>query len=326
MGALEEGGGGAAILRQPPQLRFRKMFLEKLKSPTGSSTKPVNALIGITHCEHISRAPGKLLQHFDLGKVRVLKFIDQNELGPGALPLQQLRIFHQQFIGTENHMAKGAQITLPQHALHGFENRCDFAAAAQGFFIGNLVNVFGPDDPGNGKLAALDPMHIFRVLPRPDQFILAAAHEFKQVVEKLGYVGRAYKMIQLQLADVLPQKDPQLLVIEHTKTAPGADEQVVAIGVECRNLQALSTGTAQLLPSALQHFFGGVVGVSQRKDFIRTGMPLPDQVSDPADEDCRLSRARTRYCQHWPSYMLDSLLLLWVRLDGRAGFRLGNSH
>ncbi len=83
-----------------------------------------------------------------------------------------------------------------------------------------------------------------------------------------------------------------------------------------RNLQAFGLVPAQFILGALQHFLGGVVGVSQREDFIRAGMPLAHQMRNPADEDSRLSSTRTRDHKHRPGDVLDGLLLLCVRLDG----------
>ena len=90
--ALEDGSGRAPIFRKNDQLRFQERFLEQFEGSARSSAEAVNSLVRITYSEDILIGAGKRLQNFKLGKVRILKLIDQNEACTGTCALQQRRL------------------------------------------------------------------------------------------------------------------------------------------------------------------------------------------------------------------------------------------
>src|SRR5579864_1170576 len=108
----------------------------------------------------------------------------------------------------QDHVSEGAEIAFVQHALDGFKDECDFAAAAECLFIGEIVRVFGFADPRYWKLAALDPAHVVRVLLGSDEFIVTAPNKVEEIVQKFCDIGGADEIIQAQLANVATQKDP----------------------------------------------------------------------------------------------------------------------
>ena len=68
----------------------------------------------------------------------------------------------------------------------------------------------------------------------------------------------------------------------------------------------------QFRAHALLHFGGGVVGVGERKNFVRAGVALANQVGDALREDGSLAGAGAGNHQHRSMNVLDGLPLAFV--------------
>src|SRR5580698_4562968 len=136
-----------------------------------------------------------------------------------------------------DHVAKCAEIVFMQHALDRREYAGDFLAASNDLFVRQSIGIFRFTDPRNGDLAPLKLMHISSVFLRVDQIILAAPHETQEIMEKLADIGCAHEVVQAQVADTLPQIDPQILVIEHAELFTAPAQELIAIFMEGGDLQ-----------------------------------------------------------------------------------------
>ncbi len=143
---------------------------------------------------------------------------------------------------------------------------------------------------------------------------MTAAHEVQQVMQKLADVGRNYEMFQVEFAQPFAEENPQIVVIEHAELFAIADQEVVAIGVESRDLYG-SGLAANLSPDPLAHFCGCVVGVCEGENFVGPGIAGLDELSDSADQDGGLAGASAGDDQQRSVQVLDGLTLAVVRLE-----------
>jgi hypothetical protein len=116
-------------------------------------------------------------------------------------------------------VAERTQTLVGQPAFYDLKNSGDFLAAAERFFFGQLVAVFGLGNAVNFEFTALEALHIGAVLHRGDQLVLAAAHEIEKVFEELSDLGGSDVVLEVQLADALAQEDVEVDLIEDLKTA-----------------------------------------------------------------------------------------------------------
>src|SRR5260370_1299932 len=84
-GGTQDWSCGTPVLAQHNQFGSRKLAVKQLKCGTGSSSKVVNRLVGIADGEDISFPASECGEDLDLGKIRVLKLIHQDEACPLAL-------------------------------------------------------------------------------------------------------------------------------------------------------------------------------------------------------------------------------------------------
>ena len=82
-GRTKDGRRGTAILLQYNQLGPGKVPVEQLECLAGGAAKTVNRLVGIAHGEQISIRAGEARKNLNLGEVRVLKLVGQDEAGMG---------------------------------------------------------------------------------------------------------------------------------------------------------------------------------------------------------------------------------------------------
>ena len=66
------------------------MPAEEIKRRARCSAETINGLVRISDREDVSVVPRQSRQNLDLREVSVLKFVDQNEAGAGALLFQAL--------------------------------------------------------------------------------------------------------------------------------------------------------------------------------------------------------------------------------------------
>ena len=118
-----------------------------MKCGTGCATKPVDGLIGISDAEDVRFGSRQRRKNLDLREVGILKFVDQDETGAGALSSQQLLVAGEQLVGTRDHVAERAQIFFAQPALSGGEDTGNFLAASDDLGIAQLI--FRLRNPGN---------------------------------------------------------------------------------------------------------------------------------------------------------------------------------
>src|ERR1039458_9366042 len=140
-----------------------------------------------------------------------------------------------------------------------------------------------------------------------------------QAVEELTDIGSADKMLEPQLANTASQVHPEIFVVEHTKIGAATLEQSVAPGMKCAGLQAADGTTLQFPSNASQHFCGGVVGIGERKNFVRAGMTFADEVGHALREDGGLPRAGAGDHQHRAMNVSDGLPLAFIGDDFRRG-------
>ena len=134
-------------------------------------------------------------------------------------------------------MAERAQIFFAQPAFGRGEHAGNFLAASDHLGIAQLI--FRLRDPGNRQFAALQPRNILRVFFRRDQFVVAAAEEAQQIVEKLSDIGRPNVVFQMKLVNSLAQINPEIFFVEHAKVFPSALQQVEAIIMKCGGMNRL---------------------------------------------------------------------------------------
>ena len=79
-----------------------------MKRGARSPAKTVDGLIGIAHGEDVRFGSGQCRQNFDLGEVRILKFVDENEGAARPLRSQQLLVTGEHPVGAGDHVAEGA--------------------------------------------------------------------------------------------------------------------------------------------------------------------------------------------------------------------------
>ncbi len=153
---------------------------------------------------------------------------------------------------------------------------------------------------------------------RADQFVLAAAHEIQQGVEELAHIGGANEILQPQIANVAPQINPKIFVVEDSEVGLAAMEQAIAPGMKGEHLKAVSVLSLEFRLYAPLHFFGGVVGVGKSKNLVGARTALTDQMGNTLREDSRLSGAGAGQNQHRAMDVLNGFPLAFVGLNLRS--------
>ena len=173
----------------------------------------------------------------------------------------------QQPVSLGNHVAKGSEIIRLQHALDRAKYGANLLAAPQPLFIAKGIRIFRFRHPGNGEGTAAQLVHVFGVHLRAHQLILAMPQELEKVVEELSNVRGTHEIVEAQFPDPFPQKNPEVLIVQHAESAAVGFQQFVAIGMEGDGAQFRNVSAAQLCLHALAHLFRCVVGISQAEDF-----------------------------------------------------------
>ena len=126
-------------------------------------------------------------------------------------------------------------------------------------------------------------------------------------------------MLEPKIANPASQEHPEILVVEHTETSAATVQQSVTPGMKGASLQAVDGGTLQFLADAGQHLRGGIVGVGERKNFVRAGVTFADEVGHALREHGGLPRAGPGNHQHRTMNVFDGLLLAFIGEDLRRG-------
>ena len=209
-----------------------------------------------------------------------------------------------------DHVAECAVIVLAKPAIGGGEDACKFLAAADYLSVAQLFFRFRY--PWNGKFAAFQPRNIFRVLFRRYHFVVTAAEEIEQVVEKLSNVGRPDVVLQAELTDSLAEIDPEIFLVEDTEILAGALEQMVTVIVECGGVNLMTEERTH----AISHFGSGSHGISERDDLVGLRTSFLHQAGNTMDENRRFAGTSAGDNQHRPVNMVNSFSLAIVRKKG----------
>ena len=127
-----------------------------LKEDEGSARGPAEAidrLVGVADRKDVALLSRQLLQDLDLGEIDVLKLIHQDEASARAAG--QFALLLQQMVGVGDHVAEGAELVFSQHAFHGGEHACDFAATPDDFFVrqgGQRLSICSPVEPATRRV------------------------------------------------------------------------------------------------------------------------------------------------------------------------------
>jgi len=154
----------------------------------------VNRLVGVAHRKNVAVRSRETRKNLNLGEVRVLKFIGENEPGPRPRLRQNLLIVVQQGMCASDHVAEGAEILLPQPAFHRAEYPGNLAAAAKHFSI--VENILGFRNPRDRNFPALQPLQILLILFRRHQFVMAPVYKLQQITQELAQIRGPRKMLQ----------------------------------------------------------------------------------------------------------------------------------
>ena len=109
-------------------------------------------------------------------------------------------------MGTDNHVAEGAQVSFLQHVLDLREDAGNFAATFQYLAIRQRVLRF--PNPRHGHLAAFQLPYVARILFHRYQFIMAITHEAKQVIKELPDIGGADKILEMEFVQPASKVNP----------------------------------------------------------------------------------------------------------------------
>ena len=175
-----------------------------------------------------------------------------------------------------------------------------------------------------GSSPSFEPLKVFLVFFRSDQFVVAVLHEFEQVFQKLAHAGGADKILQVQFTKATAQVNPKVLFVEHAELHAIFLEKSVAIFVKGRDPQAGQVGAAQLFLDPLAHLLGRILGVGDGENFVGPGMAFANQPGDAFGEDSGLPRTCAGDHQHGPVDVFDRFPLALVRFErsdvGGPGF------
>jgi len=193
-------------------------MLEKFEGGAGGSPETVDRLIRIADCENIPFLAREHVQDLDLREIRVLEFIHQDKASVLTLSFDQIRIALKKIVSMGNHVPEGSQILLSQHSFDDRIDVGDLLAALADLFIGEGGDILRLRHPRNREFPALQAANVLLIALRPNQFVLTSADEVQQVIQELGNLGGAHKIIELQFADTASQINPEILVIDYLET------------------------------------------------------------------------------------------------------------
>jgi hypothetical protein len=124
-------------------------------------------------------------------------------------------------------------------------------------------------------------------------------------------------VLEAQIANPAPQEHPEILLVEHAKTSAAALQKSVTPRMKSAGLQAVDGGTLQFFSNSGQHLRRGIVGVSERNNFVRARVTFANQISQALREDGRLPSTRAGNHQQRPMNVSDGLLLSLIGNDLR---------
>src|SRR6266404_309139 len=127
----ENRRGGPAILLQHDPFGVGEVTIEELEGGARCATKAIDRLVGVSNGEDVALSTGEAGENLNLGEVSVLKFVGENEAGAGPRLGQNILVAVQHRMRARDHVAEGAEILVPEPALHRGEYAVDLAAASK---------------------------------------------------------------------------------------------------------------------------------------------------------------------------------------------------
>ena len=262
------------------RLAVGKVLLKELKGGARCTAKAINGLVRISDREDVSILPGEASKNLNLGEVRVLKFVGEDEAGSSPRFGQNSFVTVQQGVRASDHVAERAQIFFPEPALHGGEYVGYLAAAAE--HLGIVQDVLRLGNARNGNFLALQAFNVLRVFLGRDQFVVTAAHKVQQVVQELRHICSADVVYEMQIPEAAAQVDPEIFVVQDSEIFVHALEQVEAVIVEGGCIHHFA---AQQLAHPVAHFFGSVIRVGESEDLVGLSIALANQTLNAVRQD-----------------------------------------
>ena len=168
-----------------------------------------------------------------------------------------------------------------------------------------------------GELARSNhPRRLINV--RRDEFILAAREKLYEVAEKLARLGKSAKAIELKQAQISPQKDPVIDLIEHAR---GGFEFGKNRGAECVKRAELNflPALADCLRNAPLHFARGFFCKGEAEDLFARQIRLSfQQVANAFGNHASFAGARACDHEKRPASCSTAARCCAFRKSGRA--------
>ena len=221
--------------------------------------------------------------------VGVLKFVDQDVAVTLLQFFAQGVVFLQEFYRSGNQRAEGDAFFLAQQVFAGAVGARNFllqrdVAGPLGVGVFVQAAAFGFEFRGQAVGVALE-------VRGGNQFILAAAEKFHEVVEELSRIGDAAVFIQAQARQIPSQQDPVIALIEDHALGIDFYQQRFAEGMK-RGEGYVFAALADGFHHAGFHFAGGFFGERQAEDiFAREPRIGFQQVANSFGDDACFSRA-----------------------------------
>src|SRR5215472_17534941 len=131
-----------------------------------------------------------------------------------------------------DHVAECTQVLCLKHFLNHPEPASDFIAPPNNLFVSQPGCIFRFRGPRNREFTALEPAHILLIFLRRNEFVMTTSDEVKQIVQKLRNVSCPDEIVQTQITQSFSQIDPEILIIENTKTSAIVLQEFVAVGMK----------------------------------------------------------------------------------------------
>ncbi len=179
--------------------------------------KQVDRLVGVADNEEVRFLARQQRQNFDLRKVGILKFIDQQEASAARVLLRA---------APDRSSADAWAPVIMWPNVPRFLARSMSSTVRKTRAISRQRSRISPSSsrlffrlryPRQRNFAALQAGDIFGIFSGPTSSSWHRRMKVEQVAEKLADVRGAHEVLQSQLANAAAQKYPEVFVVEHPK-------------------------------------------------------------------------------------------------------------
>ena len=299
---IEHRLGRPAIFEQHHLLRVRIRPVEVEDIAHRSAAEAEDRLIVVAHHGDVPVLRGEQLDHLELGVVRVLELVHEDEAIALLAALEHVRARAKE---TEDLHDLVAEVDLAQsrherlvlgvracelHVLVGLE--------ARGIVFGGGEQLLGMGE----------------ILVRAHILVLEPAEERDHGVDVARGVAQRAEVPERELEEMVTHEDDLLGPREHTEVGGEAElegvlfDQPVAEGVKRRDLH-VRVAVRHELVHPLFHLGGRFVREGQGEDLRRARLPRGDQIGDAACDDGGLAGAGAGDDQERAGRMRDCLAL-----------------